>query len=125
VLRLVENIQRERLRGIDLVRGVAALLPAFGGNQTAVADAIGKSKSYVSRCCRAASVLEAAGVATSQQEFSAGQLFELAYASASATCFEPVCPCQECRRQFPGSRVGAVYLGSECLRQCGRTVLHA
>jgi ParB family chromosome partitioning protein len=78
VVRLVENIQREHLRGVDLVRGVAALLPAFGGNQTAVADAIGKSKSYVSRCCRAAAILAVASVATSQHEITAGQLFELA-----------------------------------------------
>lgn len=57
VLRLVENIQREDLSPRDEITAVAKLATVFDGNQTELAKAIGKSKSYVSRCVKAAKIL--------------------------------------------------------------------
>jgi ParB/RepB/Spo0J family partition protein len=76
VLRLIENIQRQDLSGVDEVRAVSALLPLFDGNQSAVARAIGRDQSYVSRCVRAAHwILENPTYATSHS--SKSMLFEL------------------------------------------------
>ena len=58
VLRLVENLIREDLSGVDEVRAVAKLLPLFAGNQSALGRAIGKSPAYVSRCVRAAELIQ-------------------------------------------------------------------
>ena len=58
VLRLVENLIRENLSGVDEVRAVGKLLPLFAGNQSALGRAIGKSPAYVSRCVRAAELIQ-------------------------------------------------------------------
>jgi len=79
VLRLLENLARADLDGPDEIRAVAALLPQFGGNQTALASAIGKDRTYVNKCCRAAEVLADSGCATSHT-LSKSLLFELAAA---------------------------------------------
>lgn len=75
VLRLIENIQREQLDGMDEIKAVAKLAPLFS-DQVTLAAALGKSKSYVSRCLKAWKLSEELGVATSQ--LSKGVLFELA-----------------------------------------------
>ncbi len=75
VLRLVENIQREDLSGPDEILAVAKLSTIFP-DQVQLAKAIGKSKSYVSRCLKAAQIVRSSKVATSQLSKSA--LFEIA-----------------------------------------------
>jgi len=49
VLRLVENLQRDGLSGWDTCRAIHALLPQFQ-SQRKLAEAIGKTESYVSKC---------------------------------------------------------------------------
>lgn len=77
ILKLVENIQRKELSGVDEVLAVSKLLPIFDGNQSALAEAIGKSRTYVNRCCRASAVLNQSKCATSHT-LSKSLLFELA-----------------------------------------------
>lgn len=76
VVRLIENLQREDLSGAEEILAVFKLLSAFEGSQQALAEAIGKSKSYVSRCLKVVETFGAEKVATSQLSKSA--LFELA-----------------------------------------------
>jgi ParB family chromosome partitioning protein len=75
VLRLVENLIRDNLSGADEVTAVAKLAAMFH-DQVQLAKAIGKSKSYVSRCLKSAALVESDRVATSQLSKSA--LFEIA-----------------------------------------------
>lgn len=49
VFRLIENIQRDELSGWDTCKSIAALLPMFK-SQRDLANAIGKTESYVSKC---------------------------------------------------------------------------
>ncbi len=81
VVRLIENLQREDLSGADEILAVFRLLPAFEGRQHVLAEAIGKSKSYVSRCVKVVETFGSEKVATSQLSKSA--LFELADRGAS------------------------------------------
>jgi ParB/RepB/Spo0J family partition protein len=53
VLRLIENIQREDLSGLEEIECVASLLPIFEGNKAALAKALNKSRTYVSQACSA------------------------------------------------------------------------
>lgn len=89
-VQLIENIQRQELTGKEEVLGVAELLPAFGGNQSALGQSIGREKSYVSRCIRAASFLKQMPVATSQLELSKSLLFQLADAEDPKKLWEQV-----------------------------------
>lgn len=56
------------------MKAVAKLLPLFSGNQSALARALGKSQSYVSRCVRAAEIIK--GYATSHR-WTKSLLFEI------------------------------------------------
>jgi ParB/RepB/Spo0J family partition protein len=78
VLRLVENIMRENLTGLEEIRAVAGLVLVFNGNQDELARAIGKSKSYVSKCIKAAAAVK--DMKVSDPKLSLSMLFELAYA---------------------------------------------
>lgn len=78
VLRIVENVIRKNLSGIDEVLAVAALAPIFSGNQVELARALGKSKSYVSKCIKAAGAIK--DLKVSDPKLPITTLFELAYA---------------------------------------------
>lgn len=77
VLRLVENLIRENLSGADEVTAVAKLAVMFP-DQVQLAKAIGKSKSYVSRCLKAAKLLDHVSCAGATRALSKSALFELA-----------------------------------------------
>ena len=49
VLRLIENLQRENLSAWETCMAIAGLVAEFDGNQSKVAEAIGRDKGYVSR----------------------------------------------------------------------------
>ncbi|MGE0633750.1 MAG: ParB/RepB/Spo0J family partition protein [Pseudobdellovibrionaceae bacterium] len=76
VLRLIENIQRQELSGPEEIIATYRLLSMFSNSQTDLARAIGKSKTYVSRCLKVIEVLGLEKVATSQ--LSKSLLFEVA-----------------------------------------------
>ena len=77
ILRIVENVIREDLTGVEEVRAIAALVPIYNGNQVELARALGKSKSYVSKCLKAAQTIKTLKV--SDPKLSLSMLFELAY----------------------------------------------
>jgi ParB family chromosome partitioning protein len=76
VVALVENIQREAMNPTDEINCIKHLLPIYDGNQTRLAEVLGKSKTYVSQCIKAAEFLKSHDVSTSKLSKSA--LFELA-----------------------------------------------
>lgn len=80
VLRLVENIQREDLSPRDEITAVAKLAAVFDGNQTELAKAIGKSKSYVSRCIKVAKIMMDPSCEIATANLSKSALLELAEA---------------------------------------------
>lgn len=77
VLRLVENVVREDLSGHDEIMAVAKLSILFS-DQVQLAAALGKSKTYVSRCLKAAKILKDGSCAGATRELSKSALFELA-----------------------------------------------
>jgi ParB family transcriptional regulator, chromosome partitioning protein len=56
---IVENVQREDLNPLDEALAYKALIERFGHTQAAVADAVGKSRSYVTNCLRLLQLPEA------------------------------------------------------------------
>lgn len=106
VVRLIENIQREELSGAEEVMAVAKLLPMFDGNQSALCRALGRSKSYVSRCIKAADLIRSGVVPTSQ--LSKSILFELADSSDPQQAFRELAskakPTVKSVRQIEGRR---------------------
>jgi|GEM_PF-5244964 len=89
-LRLVENLIREELNGIDEVNAVAELLPHFEGNQSALARAISKDQPYVNRCVRAAKILSEVGYATSHTPLTKSILFQMADAEDPKKSLEQI-----------------------------------
>lgn len=87
VLRLVENIQRQDLTGPEEILAVAKLSSIFP-DQTQLAKAIGRSRSYVSRCLKAAELIYSNKVATSQLSKSA--LFEIADSADAKKALEQI-----------------------------------
>jgi ParB family chromosome partitioning protein len=85
VLAVVENIQRSQMNPADEIAAVARLAHVFDGNQAELAQTLGKSKSYVSRCIKAARVLAdlscAGATRTVIAEMSKSAIFELADAA--------------------------------------------
>ncbi|MGK5083269.1 ParB/RepB/Spo0J family partition protein [Bdellovibrionota bacterium FG-1] len=77
VLAMIENVQRESLAPMDEILGVAKLVHVFKGNQVELAQALGKAKSYVSKCIKAAEFIKTNEV--SARKLSRAMLFELAY----------------------------------------------
>ena len=89
-LRLVENLIREELNGIDEVNAVAELLPHFEGNQSALARAISRDQPYVNRCVRAAKILSEVGYATSHTPLTKSLLFQMADAEDPKKAMEQI-----------------------------------
>jgi len=79
LITLIENIQREDLDAISEITGVAKLVHIFQGNQVELAAALGKSKSYISKCIKAAEFIRDNEV--SARKLTKAMLFELAYQS--------------------------------------------
>jgi ParB family chromosome partitioning protein len=76
VLRLIENIQRQELSGVEEINAVAELFNEMSSNQAALARAIGKSPAYVSRCVRASKLIKTLDCDVAK--LSKSVLFELA-----------------------------------------------
>ena len=87
-LRLIENLQREQLSPLEEIQAVANLVHVFNGNQDQLAQALGKNKSYVSRCLKAAKIAQDMPVADPQ--LSKSMLFEIAGAQDPKAALEAV-----------------------------------
>ncbi|MGK5083656.1 ParB/RepB/Spo0J family partition protein [Bdellovibrionota bacterium FG-1] len=79
VLAMIENVQRESLAPLDEILGVAKLVHVFRGNQVELAQALGKAKSYVSKCLKAAEFIREHKV--SDPKLSRSMLLELPYSA--------------------------------------------
>ena len=75
VVKLIDNVLHQALSPIDEIAAVARLAAMFNGNQVELAKALGKSKSYVSRCLKAAMLPD---VSCAGATLSKSALFELA-----------------------------------------------
>lgn len=117
VLRMVENLIRENLTGLEEVRAVAALAPIFNGNQVELARTLGKSKSYVSKCIKAAAAIKELKV--SDPKLSLSMLFELAYAhdpeAASKAVTSGQVTSSKAVRKPSGAIAGGRYGAQGCL----------
>jgi ParB/RepB/Spo0J family partition protein len=89
-LRLIENIQRENLSPIEEIQAVAALVKVFDGNQDQLAKALGKDKSYVTRCLKAAKIAQDLPVVDPQLNLSKSMLFGIADAKDPKAALEAV-----------------------------------
>ena len=77
VVRLIENIVRQDLNGADEILAVSALASGFR-DQAQLADAIGKSRTYVSRCLKAATYLKGLNCDVATLRLSKSAIFEIA-----------------------------------------------
>lgn len=60
-IRLIENLQREELSPVEEIAAVADLAAVFDGNQDQLARALGKNKTYISRCLKTSKVMSTFG----------------------------------------------------------------
>lgn len=116
VVRLIENIQRVDLSGIDYVMAVKELSLVFE-DQVQLAEALGKSKSLISRCLKLAAMIEKAKVSTSKlSNVPLSALLEIPYAKQPAQALEQAATgeapkVREVRRQPSGPVGGGRYVG--------------
>jgi ParB/RepB/Spo0J family partition protein len=81
VLQVIENLARENLSGWETCKALHGLLPLFEGNQSRIAEAIQKSRSYVSQ----AIAVVGAGLDVQRVEhLPLRELFQLASATRAA-----------------------------------------
>lgn len=80
IIALVENIFRAQMDPIDEINTVSSLLEAFDGNQVELAQKLGKSKTYISRCVKAARMIRSCDIAILEKikGMSKSFIFELA-----------------------------------------------